>query len=152
MGSLKQYLNPPMVGVILGMVIGLTPLSKVFFPSPEGLADASFLTKIMLGIPKSAMELVELMAGSLLAIQTMVLAASLLPTDGPKDEPLDWKELLSPKSKLEVGALVITMVVRFLVVPFAGLGMVNLFQIYLLSVVPLAIWMGVLLPMIGLSG
>ena len=202
LASLKQYLNPPMVGVILGMVIGLTPLSKVFFPSSEGLADASFLTKIMLGIPKSAMELVELMAGSLLAIQTMVLAASLLPTDGPKDEPLDWKELLSPKSKLEVGALVITMVVRFLVVPFAGLGMVNLFQslnwlpqdpicylvvlvqavmpsaqnivllmnlqsstrplaptmarillqIYLLSVVPLAIWMGVLLPMIGLSG
>jgi len=132
----------------------------------------------------------------------MVLAASLLPTDGPKDKPLDWKELLSPKSKLEVGALIITLFVRFLVVPFAGLGIVNVFQtmkwlpndpicylvvlvqavmpsaqnivllmnlqsstrplapvmarillqIYLLSVVPLALWMGFLLPMIGLGG
>merc|ERR1712176_1193476 len=37
LSSLKQYLNPPMIGVILGMVIGLTPLSQIFFPSPEGL-------------------------------------------------------------------------------------------------------------------
>ena len=202
LSSLKQYLNPPMIGVILGMVIGLTPLSQIFFPSPEGLAKASFATKIAIGIPKSTMELVELLAGSLLAIQTMVLAASLLPTDGPKDKPIDWKELLSPKSKLEVGALVVILFVRFLVVPFAGLGLVSLFQgmnwlpqdpicylvvlvqavmpsaqnivllmnlqsstrplaptmarillqIYLLSVVPLAMWMGAILPMIGLSG
>ena len=110
--SLKQYLNPPMLGVIAGMVIGLTPLSQVFFPSAEGLAEAGVVTKIALGIPKSAMELVELMAGSLLAIQTMVLAASLLPVDGPKDKPIDWKELLSPKSKLEVYALIITLFVR----------------------------------------
>merc|ERR1711904_69358 len=159
------------------------------------------VTKIALGIPKSAMELVELMAGSLLAIQTMVLAASLLPVDGPKDKPIDWKELLSPKSKLEGYALIITLFVRFLVVPFAGLGMVSAFQsmnwlpqdpicylvvlvqavmpsaqnivllmnlqsstrplaptmarmllqIYLLSVVPLAMWMGAIIPMIGLS-
>ncbi|QDZ19859.1 hypothetical protein HOP50_03g23760 [Chloropicon primus] len=202
LASLKQYMNPPMIGVLAGVVIGLTPLSNVFFPSTESMAGASFVTKLALGIPKSAMELVELMAGSLLAIQTMVLAASLLPTDGPKDKPLDWKELLSPKSKLEVGALIITLFVRFLVVPFAGLGIVNVFQtmkwlpndpicylvvlvqavmpsaqnivllmnlqsstrplapvmarillqIYLLSVVPLALWMGFLLPMIGLGG
>ena len=133
--------------------------------------------------------------------RTMVLAASLLPTDGPKDKPLDWKELLAPKSKLEVAALLIILVVRFLVVPFAGLGLVSLFQgmswlpndpicylvvlvqavmpsaqnivllmnlqsstrplaptmarillqLYLLSVVPLAMWMGAIIPMIGLS-
>ena len=199
--GLKQYMNPPMIGVILGMVIGLSPLANIFFPSSAAFTDASLVKKVALGIPKSSMELVELLAGSLLAIQTMVLAASLLPTDGPKDKPLDWKELLAPKSKLEVAALLIILVVRFLVVPFAGLGLVSLFQgmswlpndpicylvvlvqavmpsaqnivllmnlqsstrplaptmarillqLYLLSVVPLAMWMGAIIPMIGLS-
>jgi len=115
---------------------------------------------------------------------------------------LNWRELLSPQSKLEVAALLIVLIVRFLVVPFAGLGLVSVFQnlnwlpndpicylvvlvqavmpsaqnivllmnlqsstrplaptmarillqLYLLSVVPLALWMGALLPMIGLGG
>jgi len=199
--TIRSYINPPMIGVLLGVLIGLTPLSQIFFPATEGLKEASFATKFSIGLSKGAMELVELLAGALLAIQTMVLAASLLPTDGPKDKPINWKELLSPQSKLEVAALIIILIVRFLVVPFAGLGLVNLFQtmnwlpqdpicylvvlvqavmpsaqnivllmnlqsstrplaptmarillqLYLLSVVPLALWMGTILPMINLA-
>ena len=197
--SLKKYLNPPMWGVIAGVVIGLSPLANVFFPSKEFMGALPTIGKILVSLPKGAMELIGLMGSSTLAVQTLVLAASLIPAD--EDKKVDMRELLMPASKQEIGVLFITMLVRFVVTPLVGLGLLLLFrnlswlpedpicylvllvqavmpsaqnlvllmqlqastrplaplmaklllQIYLLAVIPLALWMGALLPIIGLQ-
>lgn len=94
-----QALNPPVLGILAGLAVGLTPWGRALLASVQagrgaagaaaaGLAPGGGAGGLPLelgllhGALRMALEVVELLAGGALAVQTLVLAASLLSKEG----------------------------------------------------------------------
>ncbi|GAB4819750.1 hypothetical protein N2152v2_006796 [Parachlorella kessleri] len=83
--SAGQVLNPPVLGILAGMAVGLTPWGRALLASVRGggaagAAGAALPPELglMQAVLRHALEVVELLAQGTLAVQTLVLAASLL--------------------------------------------------------------------------
>ena len=78
---LTGALNPPVIAVLVAAILGLTPIGQALF-SPGGMTHFAStlpfeLSLVFYGL-QNAYEVVEMLGGGTLAIQTLVLAASLL--------------------------------------------------------------------------
>ncbi|KAL4451371.1 hypothetical protein ABPG77_009443 [Micractinium sp. CCAP 211/92] len=86
-----QVLNPPVVAILAGMLVGLTPAGRTLLVATQSsgtaaAAGAAVAAPVALppelgllqAVVKAALEVIELLAAGTLATQTLVLAASLL--------------------------------------------------------------------------
>ncbi|KAL4420711.1 hypothetical protein ABPG75_010367 [Micractinium tetrahymenae] len=86
----SQVLNPPVVAILAGMLVGLTPAGRALLVATHsGTAAAAGAAAaapaalppelgLLQAVVKAALEVIELLAAGTLATQTLVLAASLL--------------------------------------------------------------------------
>eukprot|EP00850_Spirogloea_muscicola_P009187 SM000051S17547 [mRNA] locus=s51:194770:197972:+ [translate_table: standard] len=84
---LSRVMNPPLYGVLIGMLIGGTPLSHLFVAAPHdkvGMAGESLTSGVLAllfrstaGIFRPVLEAVTVLGSATLAVQTIVLASSL---------------------------------------------------------------------------
>eukprot|EP00850_Spirogloea_muscicola_P014387 SM000103S09479 [mRNA] locus=s103:177162:180399:- [translate_table: standard] len=84
---LSRVMNPPLYGVLIGMLIGGTPLSHLFVAAPHdknGTAGESLTSGVLAllfrstaGIFRPVLEAVTVLGSATLAVQTIVLASSL---------------------------------------------------------------------------
>lgn len=137
-----RTLNPPVTSILFGVIFGMSPLLKQIILVLEG--EAKFNSGLPLELTLSwagvqgAYEVVKMLAGGTLAIQTLVLASSLLQKQSSnvssdainsENENKKGKELpsiklmqsvwraLVPSNIHEFRALTILFLVRFLLVP-----------------------------------
>lgn len=139
-----------MLGILAGLVVGLTPWGRALLVSMNssaggasgGLAAGGLPPELGLvhSVVKAAMEVVELMAGGALAVQTLVLASSLLQSSeddskagqGPAAAAAQlprrrgWlaaaRAALLPTDGVEARALAVLSLTRFLLLPLSTLG------------------------------
>ncbi|KAL2635999.1 hypothetical protein R1flu_007478 [Riccia fluitans] len=149
-----NVMNPPLYGVLIGLLIGGTPLSHLFLGSREGIALTASqfgtvgalakLRSVSAGILSPVFEAVSLLGTATLAVQTVVLATSLgasLPKitekssvkSSPKEmdpkevEVVDEKEanLVKSQSALDSKSFWVISFVRLLIMPFVGVCFVT---------------------------
>ncbi|KAL4855619.1 hypothetical protein ACK3TF_003943 [Chlorella vulgaris] len=152
-----QVMNPPVLAILLGMLVGLTPAGRAVMAisQPAGAAAAGTATAgAALALPpelgmvhalaKATLEVIELLAQGTLAVQTLVLASSLLQQPAGRVAAINvgpasaataaaaasrhrrgWlgalKQLL-PSDSVEARSLAILSFTRFLLLPLATLG------------------------------
>ncbi|KAK9807714.1 hypothetical protein WJX72_007038 [[Myrmecia] bisecta] len=80
----KQVINPPLIGVICGVLVGVTPLGSVLFQpkSAAALAVTAQLPMelhVAIGLLRSVADVLSLLGSATLAVQTVVLGASMFP-------------------------------------------------------------------------
>lgn len=123
---LKGTMNPPVIAVVLAVCLGLTPIGQSIFStgsmSTAGIVLPFELSIVSFGL-QNVYEVIEMLGGGTLAIQTLVLAASLLqPADGapPKRAPGilgEIKSFFKSESLAETRALCVLGIVRFILAP-----------------------------------
>lgn len=134
-----RSLNPPVTSILFGVIFGMSPLLKQIILVLEGkvklsAASSGLPLELMLswGGLQGAYEVVKMLAGGTLAIQTLVLASSLLQKQSmtvsneyseAKREISStkllhsvWKAIV-PSDNNEFRALTILFLVRFIFVP-----------------------------------
>jgi predicted permease len=132
----RRVLNPPVVAILAGAALGLAPPGRALLAG-LGLggagAPAAAALPLELGLARAAArgayETVELLAGGTLAVQTLVLASSLLqpaelapgaPAPAPRAHR-SWlgaaRALLLPADAAEARALAVLAAARFVLVP-----------------------------------
>lgn len=124
-------INPPVIAVFAAALLGFTSVGQILFTDGGIAAVASTLplelSLVFYGI-QNAYEVIQMLGGGTLAIQTLVLAASLVqnndePTSKPSS-PGPVKSLLSaltPDNVLEARSLAVIFIVRFILVPCTSL-------------------------------
>lgn len=127
---LKGTMNPPVIAVVLAVCLGLTPIGQSIF-STGSMSTAGFVLPFELSIVsfglQNVYEVIEMLGGGTLAIQTLVLAASLLqPADGakPKRAPGilgEIKSFFKSESLAETRALCVLGIVRFILAPMTAI-------------------------------
>jgi len=139
----KRYLNPPLVGVLAGIVLGLSPMAQFLLqpsaPSVQmAMASYSLELTAIIHVGRLAMEVVAMLGSATLAVQAIVLAASMVPkAAGDMDQGLQpaggtrpnqrtsWRRLLIPSDPLEKRCLGAVLVARMVLMPIAGIGIVT---------------------------
>jgi hypothetical protein len=148
----SRTLNPPVLSILIGAIVGLSPAGKDLFLALKSSPGAGFtassssfslgylpfeLSLVWAGL-KGAYEVIEMLAAGTLAIQTLVLASSLLqpapaaaistPSTTPNNESDDNEAVgsgmlkaiwtaLAPSDATEARALAVLALVRFCLVP-----------------------------------
>mmetsp|Transcript_28038 Transcript_28038/g.72709 ORF Transcript_28038/g.72709 Transcript_28038/m.72709 type:complete len:488 (-) Transcript_28038:48-1511(-) len=148
-GFMTRYLNPPLVGVLAGLFLGLSPVGRFFLQqytassvSPAG----SFPIEVtmLLEICKAGMDVIVMLGGATLAVQGIVLAASMpLPGNKPqssenstpkaegviklkkKAAPPGWWRLVFPSDPLERRCVLAVTFVRMLLMPLTGIALLK---------------------------
>jgi len=144
----SRFLNPPLIGISVGLALGLSPMSGLLLaPSSPALtatiSSYPFELQAMVQIGRAAMDVIVLLGSATLALQAVVLAASLQqPAAAQKRDPArdqqsdvqlqgmpsmsepSWLKLLLPSDALEQRTLVAVCIVRFLLMPLVGIGLV----------------------------
>jgi predicted permease len=138
-----RALNPPVLSILAGAVVGMSPLSKQLFLQAAGGGAPPVALPIELGLLRAALrcalEVVELLAGGTLAMQTLVLASSLLQRPEGPGAPLaaapggggggrgggrGWlaavRAALAPADAAEARALAVLSAVRFVLLPVSA--------------------------------
>lgn len=155
----KRFVNPPLIGVFAGLAIGLSPLGPLVLPqhaSAQAAAVASFPfeVRMMVEIGRAAMDVIVMLGSATLAVQAIVLAASMRgPTSYPKPFPdltpkayggvelkkkstrPGWLRLLFPSEPLEQRVLFSVGFVRMILMPLTGIALLKVL-----------LWLGALPP------
>lgn len=150
----SQVLNPPVLAILAGVVAGFSPLGRALLLVASnggggGVAALPPELGLLHSCTKAALEVVELLAAGTLAIQTLVLAASLLQQPEAPATPAalaasvgpaaaataagaaglhrrSWlsaaKQALLPENAAEARALAVLVLTRFLLVPLATIA------------------------------
>jgi predicted permease len=154
-GRLREFvgnaLSPPTAAILAGVVVGLTPLAAVLFPhtaeaavsiaaaAAPHVADLPLELGLLRSVAHAAVAVIELLASATLAMQTVVLAASLLQRNEAGDDGgtstssstinsskgggmaalRSALRTLIPASAAEGRALAVIAAARFLIVPAA---------------------------------
>ena len=147
-----QALNPPFLAILAGLAVGLSPLGHALFgpaaaagtaaQQAAGAAAAALPLELRLAQAalRLAIEVVQLLAQATLAVQTIVLASSLLQqTEGeregaapsaPRPRHRSWLAAaaaqLLPQDAMEGRALAVIGLTRFLLLPVATLASMRL--------------------------
>lgn len=144
---LRRTLNPPILAILAGVLVGTTPAGKHLFAAigHSGGAAAAAGGQLPLELSltwaalRNAYEVVEMLAAGTLAMQTLVLASSLLqrPEGAPSTAPLAQEDgaqapragllktiarALLPSSPTEARALAVLSAVRFVLLPVCCVG------------------------------
>ena len=85
----RETVNPPLVGICLGVLIGVTPLRRYLLGGSDAFLSPSLLPPelaLVQGAAKALFELAVLIGGAALPGQTLVLASSFVKFD---DDALD---------------------------------------------------------------
>ncbi|CAD7701047.1 unnamed protein product [Ostreobium quekettii] len=138
----SRVMNPPLVAILAAVVVGLSPLGRVL-ALPADHPDvvqwlgsgwgAAATGGLLLGGLRVLWGAMTLLGSSALAVQTIVLAASIVqskmqvPNKGTSvgNAEAGWKRLLLPADALESRALLLSSVIRLFVMPLVGLGLVS---------------------------
>eukprot|EP00891_Asterochloris_glomerata_P008288 jgi/Astpho2/8288/fgenesh1_pg.00122_%23_53_t len=135
-----KVLNPPLLGVLAGVVVGLSPLGKVLFgPVPASKTSLPWEMQALVGSGRAAVSMMGTIGGATLASQAIVLGASMFKQDpeeqtvakqvtspgGGRRHSLDWLKLVIPRDALEKRMLATVAVVRLLVLPFLNMLVVT---------------------------
>lgn len=155
---LKRLMNPPLYGVLLGILIGSTPLSHLFLPTYKSFpifdngnvgGILSRLVSLIGSILQPINEAAMLLGSASVPLQTMVLASTLSASISSVDCGNNSKKVEDISSdtiakipitggndgyvsalSLEGEAFWVITVIRLLVMPIVGLMLVGLLQQY----------------------
>lgn len=129
--GILRSLNPPVVSILLGMLVGLSPFGRQVLLSlrgPHGADVARLPFELSLGWTglKGAYEVIEMLAAGTLAMQTLVLASSLLQKSGQAPQRMEsesggmvksFLKAVMPTDATEARALGVLFLVRFILLP-----------------------------------
>ena len=151
---LVKTANPPVLSILFGVFVGLTPLRGMLFDPPTA-ATSSGLGSLVGQALHSVGEVITLMGEGTLGVQTLVLASSLLqkaPSLTPPSTPPEFgggrstlplttangivvssptflqsiREMLLPVDLLEIRFLAVVSLVRFLLLPLATIALLEM--------------------------
>eukprot|EP00898_Chlorokybus_atmophyticus_P000668 jgi/Chlat1/1601/Chrsp124S01862 len=126
---LQRVVNPPLVAVIVGFIIGVSPLKALVMNAPPASSDASLLSSLGRFFSKSLFDCLTLLGQAVLPVQTIVLASSLIPKNNKEGEGGRVEVL-----RLDRRVLWAVLGVRHVLSPLAALAIVT------------ALWRNALIP------
>ena len=95
----KRVANPPLIAILVGVTIGVTPFAGALFP-PEGVGATDVLDFVppqvrLMGLAmRTAASALATLGSATLAIQAIVLGASLSSAAARLGGPPDWRPLI----------------------------------------------------------
>ncbi|DBA74521.1 TPA: hypothetical protein ACH3X2_000978 [Trebouxia sp. C0005] len=145
--SVGSVINPPLFGVIAGMVVGLSPMGPLLFlPLPTSGPKMPFELKIVVGALRSIVDILQTLGGATLATTTVVLGASMFPqnrsqqtadqhvTSGKpqstadakgRKKSLQWLRAILPRDPMEARVLGTVGLVRLILMPMVSMALVG---------------------------
>ncbi|KAJ7198656.1 hypothetical protein O6H91_Y500600 [Diphasiastrum complanatum] len=151
----KRILNPPLLGVLVGILIGATPLSHLFFPGQDLISAETtnstcgwgLLYSFTCGILSPLHEAASLLGSGTLSVQMLVLACSLaasfpsvhtkfasshqssiLKLESGADQKEQKESTSSSKDEplIDQRCFLVTVFVRIIIMPLAGIFITDL--------------------------
>ncbi|KAJ7546285.1 hypothetical protein O6H91_08G033600 [Diphasiastrum complanatum] len=151
----KRILNPPLLGVLVGILIGATPLSHLFFPGQDLISAETtnstcgwgLLYSFTRGILSPLHEAASLLGSGTLSVQMLVLACSLaasfpsvhtkfasshqssiLKLESGADQKEQKESTSSSKDEplIDQRCFLVTVFVRIIIMPLAGIFITDL--------------------------
>ena len=137
----SRTLNPPILAILVGIATGLSPggaaLLRALRQGSSAVQGLPFELSLVWSGLCGAFDVVEMLAGGTLAVQTLVLASSLVGLQPPQAQPQQEQQqqssrttllksiikALAPVDAMEARALGILSAVRFLLVPVTCLAL-----------------------------
>lgn len=87
LATLDEVMTPPLYGVLAGILMGLSPLAKYYFPIGSALGAGADLPLEVRGLvlaAKICLDVAKLFGGGALATSTLVLALALFPSQAER--------------------------------------------------------------------
>lgn len=116
---LGRVMNPPLWGVLGGVALGVSPFAKLLVSDVGATAGASLEVRASVWALRTAFDSAKMLGGATLAVQAVVLAASMFQAPAGPGSPRGGASLL-PEAPSERRALLAMSIVRLLVMPLIG--------------------------------
>ncbi|KAL3147311.1 hypothetical protein ABBQ32_002796 [Trebouxia sp. C0010 RCD-2024] len=145
--SVGSVINPPLFGVISGVIVGLSPAGPLLFLAPSAASSSMpFELKIVVGALRAIVDILQTLGGATLAVTTVVLGASMFPQNKSSDtvdkqatsgtpqsiagadgrmKSLQWLRAILPRDHVERRVLGTVGFVRLILMPMASMAIVG---------------------------